>query len=86
MSSLKLNLRAKLYSYRMFESGEEEKKCKGVKKAVIQKHIMHDEYKTCLLTGKEQMRAMNITGSYKHEVFTEKVNKIASSADDDKRQ
>ncbi|XP_022799901.1 uncharacterized protein LOC111337802 [Stylophora pistillata] len=31
-------LRAKLYCYKMFEDGEEKKKCKGVKKNVVKKH------------------------------------------------
>ena len=36
-----VGLRAKLYSYKMFE-GKEEKKCKGIKKVVIKK-IFHIE-------------------------------------------
>ena len=50
-----VGLRAKLYSYKMFE-GEESKKCKGVKKSVVKKSITHEDYKKCLLTGKEQLR------------------------------
>ena len=79
-----VGLRAKLYSYKMDE-GEESKKCKGVKKQVVEKSITHDDYKTCLLTGKEQLRKMNIIRSYNHEVYTEEVNKVALSAEDDKR-
>ena len=79
-----VGLRAKLYSYKMFE-GKESKKCKGVKKSVVKKSITHEDYKTCLTTGKEQLRKQNIIRSYKHEVYTEEVNKIALSASDDKR-
>ena len=79
-----IGLRAKLYSYKMFE-GEESKKCKGVKKSVIKKSITHEDYKTCLFTGKEQLRKMNVIRSYDHEIYTEEVNKVALSADDDKR-
>ena len=79
-----VGLRAKLYSYKMFE-GEESKKCKGVKKSVVKKSITHEDYKTCLLTGKEQLRKQNIIRSYEHEVYTEEVNKVALSANDDKR-
>ena len=32
-----------------------------------------------------QMRKMNVVRSHKHEVFTETINKIALSANDDKR-
>ena len=79
-----VGLRAKLYSYKMFE-GEESKKCKGVKKSVVKKSITHEDYKKCLLTGKEQLRKQNIIRSYKHEVYTEEVNKVALSVSDDKR-
>ena len=79
-----VGLRAKLYSYIM-EEGEENKKCKGVKKQVVEENITHEDYKTCLLTGKEILRKQNILRSYDHEVYTEEVNKIALSAADDKR-
>ena len=79
-----VGLRAKLYSYKMFE-GKEEKKCKGIKKAVIKKNISHRDYKHCLLNTIPQMRQMNVIRSHGHEIFSETVNKIALSADDDKR-
>ena len=79
-----VGLRAKLYSYKMFE-GKESKKCKGVKKSVVKKSITHKDYKNCLFTGKEQLRKMNVIRSYNHEIYTEEVNKIALSPDDDKR-
>ena len=79
-----VGLRAKLYSYKMFE-GDEYKKCKGVKKNVVEKKITHDDYKACLLNGKAVYRTMNVIRSYKHDMYTEEVNKIALTADDDKR-
>ena len=79
-----VGLRAKLYSYKMFES-KESKKCKGIKKSVVNKSITHEDYKNCLFTGKEQLRKMNVIRSYKHEVYTEVVNKIALCSNDDKR-
>ena len=79
-----VGLRSKLYSFVMDE-GEESKKCKGVKKQVVATSITHEDYKTCLRTGKEQLRKQNILRSYEHEVYTEKVNKVALSAQDDKR-
>ena len=80
-----VGLRAKLYSYKMYEGEEEIKKCKGIKKQVVKSSISHEDYKTCLLTGKEQLRKQNILRSYDHEVYTEEVNKVALSALDDKR-
>ena len=65
--------------------GEESKKCKGVKKIVVKKSIMHEDYKNCLFTGNKQLRKMNVIRSYNHEVYTEEVNKVALCSDDDKR-
>ena len=79
-----VGLRSKLYSFVMDE-GEETKKCKGIKKQVVESSIRHEHYKTCLTTGKELLRKQNILRSYNHEVYTEEVNKIALSALDDKR-
>ena len=79
-----VGLRAKLYSFVM-DDGEETKKCKGIKKQVVESSISHEDYKTCLTTGKELLRKQNILRSYNHEVYTEEVNKVALSAQDDKR-
>ena len=65
--------------------GEESKKCKGVKKSVIKKSILNEDYKKCLFTGKEQLRRMNVIRSYKHEIYTEEINKVALSSSDRKR-
>ena len=79
-----VGLRAKLYSYRV-EDSYEEKKCKGVKKAVIKKTISFNDYKDCLFDNKPAMRKMNVIRSHLHTIFTETVNKIALSPFDDKR-
>ena len=79
-----VGLRAKLYSYRVEESYEE-KKCKGVKKAVIKKTISFNDYKNCLFNNKPAMRKMNVIRSHLHTIFTETVNKIALSPFNDKR-
>ena len=79
-----VGLRAKLYSYRV-EDSYEEKKCKGVKKAVIKKTITFNDYKDCLFDNKPAMRKMNVIRSHLHTMYTETVNKIALSPFDDKR-
>ena len=79
-----VGLRAKLYSNRM-HSGSEEKRAKGVKKSVIEKKITFDDYKRCLFSEEPQTRTMNVIRSYKHEVYTEEVNKVALDSQDDKR-
>ena len=80
-----VGLRAKLYSYKMHEDGEEEKKCKGVKTLVVRKTISHEDYKNCLFSGEEQTRRMNVIKSHLHEMYSEEVNKVALSSKDDKR-
>ena len=49
-----VGLRAKLYSYKIYEDPSEYKKCKGVKKNVVKRCIVHEDYKKCLSTGEEQ--------------------------------
>jgi hypothetical protein len=58
---------------------------KGVKKAVIKKEITFDNYKECLFSGKKQWRGMNVFRSRLHEIYMERVVKVALSANNDKR-
>ena len=76
-------LRSKLYSYKIHE--KEHKRCKGVKRSVVAKSITHEDYKNCLRTKNEQHRTMNVIRSHLHDIYTEQINKVALSADDDKR-
>ena len=56
-----------------------------MKKIVIKKEITFEDYKNCLFSGEEQMREMNIIRSNLHDIYSIKMNKIALSANDDKR-
>ena len=78
-----VGLRAKNYAFLL--DGEEHKKCKGIKKNVTKNSITFKDYETCLFTNTKQFRKMNIFRSHQHNVFTEEVNKIALTANDDKR-
>ena len=78
-----VGFRSKLYSFKIDE--KEEKKCKGVKKSEVKRKINFKDYKDCLFTGKKHMRSMNVIRSHKHEIFTETINKVALSSEDDKR-
>ena len=64
-----VGLRAKLYSYKMF-NGKEEKKCKGIKKSAVKKDISHENYRDCFFSEKPQMRKMNVIRSHGHEIFS----------------
>ena len=79
-----VGLRSKLYSFRMFEQ-DEHKTCKGIKKNIVKETIIHEDFKQCLFGGGEQYRTMNVMRRYRHKLYSEEVNKIALSADDDKR-
>ena len=45
-----VGLRSKLYAYKMGD-GKADKKCKGVKKAVVKNSITFENYKDCLFNG-----------------------------------
>ena len=78
-----VGLSPKSYSYKLNE--KDYKKAKGVKKNVVKKYITHEDYKGCLFSKKEQVRSMSVIRSHLHEIYTEEMNKVALSADDDKR-
>ena len=91
-----VGLSSKLYSYliemlygkngKFKEPEEEEKrKAKGVKKNVIKKSLTFEDYKKCLFSEEKIMREMNIIRSKNHDIYSMNVNKVALSANDDKR-
>ena len=52
-----VGLSAELYSYKMHKDEKEEKKCKGITKAVTKNTISHEDYKTvCLKNLKKNQR------------------------------
>ena len=79
-----VGLRPKLYSY-LTLSNKEEKKAKGVKKNIIKNGMKFKDYKDCLFNKSILRREQYNIRSYDHEVYTEKINKIALSPFDDKR-
>ena len=79
-----VGLRAKLYALKM-EDLSESKKCKGIKKSVVKSNITFENYKETLFGRTKMLRKMNVIRSHKHEIYSEEVNKVALSGDDDKR-
>ena len=79
-------LRPELYAYRKLD-GEDDKRCKGIKKCVVKKTLGFDDYKNCLLDAKSRSiyRQQLMFRNRKHEVPAVKVNKAALNRDDDKR-
>ena len=67
------------------DDDSEKKKAKGIKKSVIKRRLMFENYKDSLFNNKTILKSQIIFKSDLHEVCTEEVNKIALSSDDDKR-
>ena len=65
--------------------GRGDKKCKGIKKCVVKKQLDMKDYKECVFNRNVHYRSMNGFKSRKHDIYTETVNKVALSANDDKR-
>lgn len=87
-----VGLRPKLYTYRTINDEYLEKvkrlslrKAKGITKCVVQNQINFEDYKLCLLNEIEIKKNVKIFNSKKHVVRTLTVNKIALSANDNKR-
>ena len=78
-----VTLRPKTYSY--LTDNKEDKKAKGTKKCIIKKMIKFDDYKKCLLNDEVVFKSQQRFISKKHDVYTENINKIALSNNDDKR-
>ena len=77
-------LRPKTYAYLM-DDGSDHKKAKGTKKCVIKQKLMFQNYKDCLFNNKTIYRSQQRFKSNHRKVYTEEVNKMALSSDDDKR-
>ena len=67
------------------DDGKEDKKAKGTKKCVIKRMIKFNDYKNCLLKDEVILKSQQRFISKKHDVYTENINKIALSDNDDKR-
>ena len=78
-----VGLRAKTYAYLM-DYDNEKKKSKGTQKCVIKRGLMFKNYKDCLFNNKIILKLQQRFKSDHHNVYTEQINKIALSSNDDK--
>ena len=86
-------LRAKTYSFLIDEYTNEDyeknrtvnKKVKGTKKCVVKREILFNNYLDSLFKNKVLYKSQQRFRSDHHKVYTEEVNKIALSSNDDKR-
>ena len=77
-------LTPKTYSY-LIDDCREDKKAKVTKKCVIKRMIKFDDYKKCLLNDEVVLKSQQRFKSKVHDVYTENINIIALSSNDDKR-
>ena len=77
-------LRAKTYPYLM-DDDSKKKKAKGTKICVIKREIMFENYTDLLFNNNTILRSQLRFKSDHHNVYTEEINKIALSSNDDKR-
>ena len=86
-------LRAKIYSYLIDDYDDDDydknniinKNAKGTKKCVIKHRLKFKDYYDSLFKNKNILRTQQRFRSDHHNVYTEEVNKIALSSNDDKR-
>ena len=79
-----VTLRPPTYSY-LTDDCKEDKKRKGTKKGVIKRMLKFYDYKYCLLNNAIILKSQKRFKSERHDVYTEEVNKIALSINNDKR-
>ena len=76
-------LRPKTYSY-LTDDCKEDKKAKGTKECVIKRRFKFNGYKYCLLNNEIILKSQQRFKSERHDVYTEEINKIGLSSNDDK--
>ena len=61
------------------------KKAKGTKKCIVKREIIFENYTDALFNNEVMIRSQQRFRNYNHKVYTEEINKIALSSNDDKR-
>ena len=81
-------LRPKTYAYQIDDYNDDDdnklKKAKETKKCLIKRELKFNNYKDCLLEDKVVLKSQQRFKSEEHKVYTENVNKIALSNNDNK--
>ena len=77
-------LRPKTYSY-LADDCKEDKKAKGTKKCVVKRMIKFNDYKNGLFKDEVVLKLQQRFKSKRHDVYTENINKIALSSNNDNR-
>ena len=67
------------------DDDSEAKKAKGTKQCVIKRMLKFNDYKDSLLNDEIILKSKQRFKSERHNVYTDEINKIALSSNDDKR-
>ena len=67
------------------DDNSNKKKDKGTKKCVMKRILKFNDYKQCLFKNKIILKSKQRFKSEAYNVYTEQINKIALSSNDDKR-
>ena len=67
------------------DDDSEKEKAKGIKKCVIKRRFMFENYKDSLFNNKTILKSQLRFKSNQHDVYKEEVNKIALNSNDGKR-
>ena len=78
-------LRAETYAYIIDGDDIEKKKAKGIKKCIIKRELKFVHYTDSVFENITTLRSQLRFKSNLHNVYTQEVNKIAISSNDDKR-
>ena len=73
-----------MYSY-LQDDEVNVKKCKGIKKYVVKKNIVHQNYVNTLFNKQESKHQMKTIRSKNHQISSCVINKTSLSCYDDKR-
>lgn len=82
-----IGLRSKLYSYETEFGEKEHNRAKGIKKSALvnnERSIRHQDFRNCLFERQSINITQNTFRSYKHNLYTESITKVALSCYDDK--
>jgi hypothetical protein len=79
-----VGMRSKLYNYTVDQDDDNHVRCKGVKRSVASTLTIND-YRHTLQTKEPKRINQNVIRSYKHQLFSETINKVALNCFDDKR-
>ena len=77
-------VRPKTYSYLMHD-GNNGKKAKGTKKCVIKRILKFNDCKNCLFKNEIILKPQQRFKIEAHDIYTEKIKRIALNSIDDKR-